>query len=224
MEPWRIREGDGAIVLTNGVRSYPLRKDGRFGLAEITRTLESTWTLSHEGVAYEVAGGSLVGTAGGREAWRRPMPIAVLMEQWRKAGANWVDHAGKPIYPSHMDREPWHLVYDRAHDLVLASTRNMPAAVVAAHPKGEVQWSVFVSGACCNFACVPGRETILFASSCGKEVTVLSPTGEILRRVPLGFMPVLFLADAPEGAVAAAFDQVVALDMRGGVKWKHGGE
>lgn len=225
VEPWRIERRQDVALLTNGVRSYTMRADGRLGLAEITRTLESTWMLTLEGRTYEVDGGALVAAGPtGKEVFRRPLPLPSIMEQWRKESVPAiVGHDGKPTYPTHMDREPWHLTLDRAHRTLLASTRNMPAAVVAATPEGEMKWAAFLGGACCNFACVAGPGTILHASGCGRRLTVLSPHGQVVRRIDLDYNPVLFLPDAPDGAVAAAFDRVVAFDAKGEVRWKHPG-
>ncbi len=110
------------------------------------------------------------------------------------------------------------LEYHQASGRLIASHWSMLAWTVGLRLDGTVDWVTLTGDGCCNNGCLVGGSVFVHASSCGNQVTFVSPDGSVLEKREVS-EPARCFANRSDSVCVTASNAIHAFDLYGAPLW-----
>jgi hypothetical protein len=124
--------------------------------------------------------------------------------------ASWPDSLK---FPYKLDLE-----YHQHSGRLIASHWPLLAWTAGLRLDGTVDWVTLTGDGCCNNGCLVGGSVFVHASSCGNQVTFVSPDGSVLQKREVALAGRCFPSDNDSVGVTAS-NAIHAFDLRGAPLW-----
>jgi hypothetical protein len=233
---------DGTLVTSRRAQDFIRLSPG--GEVLVCRVLEGPWevvgwnddssprlagaegfpwgTLWIEGLGYSLADGFLECFArDGRLRSSTPIAAEPFRAKLAEVGPPWAAEAPEEFLERFASPARLHVQeYDSYRRRFIAASMSIPAFVATIAIDDQVLWVAIPSVGCCNSIRVLPNGIIAHLSSCGKQLSLLSASGEVISRRQFQSNPAGFFFSGERGFGVALGDQgLQSFDMTGEPLW-----
>ena len=110
------------------------------------------------------------------------------------------------------------LEYHPQSGRLIASHWSLLAWTMGLRLDGTVEWVTLTGDGCCNHGCLVGGAVFVHVSSCGNQVTFVSPDGTVLQKREIALAGRCF-ANGGDGVCVTTSNAIHAFDLHGAPTW-----